>query len=310
MSGEQDMRKMGGLKDKIPATFKTMFVGSVAIAGIPGLAGFFSKDEILWQVYSSHLGSKAVYVVGIVTAAMTAFYMWRLMFMTFYGESRADKHTQEHIHESPKSMTIPLSVLALGSILAGWIGVPKLWSFMPEGFRLFEHWLEPVFTPIASLHVEEHHADHATEWLLMGLSVAIAIAGILIARYVYMRPWKVDPIENIPLHKTLLNKWYVDEIYDFLFVNGLAKGGGRASARFDQRVVDGGVNGAGWLTRLTSSLSIWWDTWIIDGAVRLGSFLVRMLSYPVRIVQTGFVQAYALIFVAGVALFFGYYLMR
>ena len=311
MGGEQDMRRMGGLKDKIPITFKTMFVGSVAIAGIPGLAGFFSKDEILWQVFSAPHGSKLVYAVGLITAAMTAFYMWRLMFMTFYGESRADQHTQSHIHESPNSMTIPLTVLALGSILAGWIGVPKLWAFLPDGFRAFEHWLEPVFTAVPALaHGEQHHADHATEWALMGLSVAIALAGIFLARSLYLRKWEGDPIEAIPAHKTLLNKWYVDEIYDFLFVNGLAKGGGLMLGAFDRGVVDGGVNGAGWLTRFTSNLSIWWDTWVIDGAVRLGSFLVKMFSYPMRIVQTGRVQSYALVFVAGVAIFFGYYLLK
>jgi NADH-quinone oxidoreductase subunit L len=310
MIGEQDMRRMGGLKDRIPVTFKTMFIGSVAIAGIPGLAGFFSKDEILWQVFSAPHGSKIVYAVGLLTAAMTAFYMWRLMFMTFYGESRADEQTRAHIHESPASMTVPLGVLALGSILAGWIGVPKLWSFLPDSFRAFEHWLEPVFVPHESLAHAEHHADHALEWALMGLSVAIAIAAILLARSVYLRKWTTDPIEAIPAHRTLLNKWYVDEIYDFLFVNGLAKGGGRLFGAFDRGVVDGGVNGAGWLTRFSSSLSIWWDTWIIDGAVRFSYFFVRMLSYPMRIVQNGYVQAYALVFVAGVALFFGYYLMR
>jgi NADH-quinone oxidoreductase subunit L len=107
-----------------------------------------------------------------------------------------------------------------------------------------------------------------------------------------------------------LNKWYVDEIYDFLFVNGLAKGGGTVLARFDSRVVDGGVNGAGWLTRFTSTISIWWDTWIIDGAVRLAAFLVKLSSFPVRILQTGLMQSYALVFVLGVAAIFGYYLVR
>jgi len=311
-SGEQDMRKMGALKDKIPVTHRTMFIASVAIAGIPGLAGFFSKDEILWQVFSSHHGSKAVYTVGLVTAFMTAFYMWRLMYMTFYGDSRVEPEVAKHIHESPATMTIPLSVLAAGSILAGWIGVPKLWSALPDGFRLFEHWLEPVFKPVAAAAVPEHHADHAVEWMLMGLSVAIAAAGILLARYFYSKPYKGEPIEGVSkgLYTTLLNKWYVDEIYDFLFVNGLAKGGGLLFGRFDSAVVDGGVNGAGWLTRFTSSVSIWWDTWIVDGAVRLGSFLVKMSSYPTRIVQTGYVQAYALMIVAGVAILFGYYIMR
>ncbi len=315
MSGEQDMRRMGGLKDKIPVTFWTMFAGSLAIAGIPGLAGFFSKDEILWQAYSSPNGSKAVYVVGLITAAMTAFYMWRLMFMTFYGPSRADARVAEHIHESPMSMTVPLTVLAAGSVLAGWIGVPKLWSMFSDHFRVFEHWLSPAFASEAAQAAESTlpRHDSATEWLLMGLSVAVAVAGILIARYYYVaRPAAAESVRQAagPLYTTVLNKWYVDEIYDFLFVNGLAKGGGSALASFDNRVVDGGVNGAGWTTRSTSRISIWWDTWIIDGAVRLLSFIVKVLSYPVRIVQSGYVQAYALVFVLGVVLIFGYYIVR
>ena len=315
MSGEQDMRRMGGLKDKIPITFRTMFVGSLAIAGIPGLAGFFSKDEILWQAYSAPLGSKAVYVVGLITAAMTAFYMWRLMFMTFFGPSRVEPKVAEHIHESPATMTIPLAVLAGGSVLAGWIGVPKLWSIFGDHFRVFEHWLSPVFAWEAAHAAEGHLPSHdsATEWLLMGLSVAIAIAGILTARYFYLqRPAAAEKVRKAAggFYTTLLNKWYVDEIYDFLFVNGLSKGGGRLMAKFDQRVVDGGVNGAGWLTRFSGKVSSWWDYWVIDGAVRLSSFIVKLLSYPVRIVQSGYVQAYALIFVLGLGAIFGYYLLR
>ncbi len=308
MSGEQDMRRMGGLKDKIPVTFWTMFMGSVAISGIPGFAGFFSKDEILWQVFSSPHGSKLVYTVGVITATMTAFYMWRLMFMTFYGSSRADAHVQSHVHESPKTMTVPLVALAAGSVLAGWIGVPKLWSWFPETFRGFEHWLEPVFEASAAHHAAEH-PEAALEWLLMGLSVAVAVAGILVARHFYVvRPELPDAVRKSsgPLYDVLLNKWYVDELYDFLFVNGLCKGGGSALAEFDGAVVDGGVNGAGWLTRFVSRLSIWWDTWIIDGAVRLGSFAVKVSSYPVRIAQTGYVQSYALVFVLGVAAFLLY----
>jgi NADH-quinone oxidoreductase subunit L len=111
-----------------------------------------------------------------------------------------------------------------------------------------------------------------------------------------------------PLYNTLYHKWYVDEIYDFLFVNGLGKGGGEALGAFDRNVVDGAVNGAGWLTRFSSRVSMWWDTWIVDGAVRLGSFTVKLLSYPVCILQTGRVQAYALFVVVGVLVFFGYYL--
>ncbi|MBZ5586541.1 MAG: NADH-quinone oxidoreductase subunit L, partial [Acidobacteriia bacterium] len=127
MGGEQDMRFMGALKKKIPITHWTMFVGSVAIAGIPGLAGFFSKDEILWQAYSSPQGSRLLWFVGLATAGLTAFYMWRLMNMTFYGKSRVAPEKLAHIHESPAPMTVPLTILAIGSVFAGWLGTPKLW---------------------------------------------------------------------------------------------------------------------------------------------------------------------------------------
>ena len=143
--------------------------------------------------------------------------------------------------------------------------------------------------------------------------MAVAIIGISLARYFYLKkPQIPDAIEARckPVYIFLFNKWYVDELYDFVFINGFAKGGGRLLGIFDQKVVDGGVNGAGWLTRFTSRLSIWWDTWIIDGAVRFGSFTVKLLSYPVCILQTGRVQAYALFMVAGAIAMFGYYIWR
>ncbi|MCC7173716.1 MAG: NADH-quinone oxidoreductase subunit L [Bryobacterales bacterium] len=313
MGGEQDMRNMGGLKDKIPVTHWTMFAGSLAIAGIPGLAGFFSKDEILWQVYSSPWGATALYVVGLVTAAMTAFYMWRLMNLTFYGQPRMDGHTAAHIHESPRTMTVPLAVLAAGSVLAGWIGVPKLWSVFPEAFRAFEHWLEPAVPSIAAHAAEGAPHETGIEWMLMLLSVAVALGGIWLARHFYVhRPQLPDALARSAggLYTTLSNKWYVDEIYGYLFVDGLAKGGGSALARFDNRVVDGGVNGAGWMTRLGSTLSIWWDTWIIDGSVRLLSFMVKVFSYPMRLLQTGLFQSYALAFVLGILALFAWLLVR
>src|SRR2546430_1267644 len=234
LSGEQDMRHMGALKDKIPITHWTMFIGSVAIAGIPGLAGFFSKDEILWQTYSSPIGSKVLYAMGLITAGMTAFYMWRLMYMTFYGKSRVAPEVAAKIHESPPSMTIPLEVLAVGSILAGWLGIPKIWTIFPEKVRLFEAWLEPVFAHEA-VHAAAEGAEHVShdvglEWLLMLISIGIAIAGIFIARVFYhIKPEIPESFgAKFPRgHKILLNKWYLDEIYDFFFVNGLCKGGGR-----------------------------------------------------------------------------------
>ena len=313
MSGEQDMRRMGALKNKIPITHWTMFIGSVAIAGIPGLAGFFSKDEILWQAYSSPQGSQILWFVGLATAGLTAFYMWRLMNLTFYGKSRVAPDVTARIHESPASMTVPLILLATGSVFVGWLGTPKVWTAFGESFRGFERWLAPAFASAAAEAVKEGEHSASTEWILMSLSVAVAIIGITIARYFYHnKPEIPDTIEKAvkPLHSLLYNKWYVDEVYDFLFVDGLCKGGGLALGAFDRNVVDGGVNGAGWLTRFTAKLSMWWDTWIVDGAVRFTSFCVKMLSYPVCIMETGRLQTYAFFVVVGVLAMFGYYVVR
>ena len=307
MGGEQDMRHMGGLRHKVPITYWTMLIGTLAIAGVPGLAGFFSKDEILWQTYSS--GSKALWTVGLATAGLTAFYMWRLMAMTFYGKSRVSPEAAAHIHESPASMTVPLSVLAAGSVLAGWLSVPKAFN-LSEVFYTFERWLNPLLAPAAEAVREVAH-DSGMEWILMFVSVAVAGIGISVAyRFYQVKPDIPESLARTfqPLYNALYHKWYVDEIYDFLFVNGLGKGGGEVLGAFDRNVVDGAVNGAGWLTRFSSTVSMWWDTWIVDGAVRLGSFTVKLLSYPVCILQTGRVQAYALFVVVGVLVFFGYYL--
>jgi NADH-quinone oxidoreductase subunit L len=221
---------------------------------------------------------------------MTAFYMWRLMRMTFYGEERFDHH-HIHPHESPWTMWVPLAVLAAGSVLVGWLNAGIV------GVHAFSHWLEPVFPK----H-EAHHLEGATGMILIAVAIVAALLGIWIAS----RGVQIGGAFG----KVLLNKWYVDEIYDFLFVNGLAKGGGRLMAAFDSNVVDGGVNGAAWLTRLNSTMTIWWDTWIVDGAVRFSGFAVRLLSYPARLVQTGYVQTYALFVVVGVLLMFGLYVTQ
>lgn len=317
MSGQQDIRFMGGLKGKIPTTFVTMFIASLAIAGIPGFAGFFSKDEILWQTFDSPLGSTALYVVGLATAAMTAFYMWRMMFLTFYGKPRMDEQTLAHVHESPATMTIPLTLLAAGSVLVGWLNVPKVWSFLPDLFRTFEHWLEPVTGPTMAVirtealaHPSQAAGHEAIEWTLMALSTALAVGGILLARSLYLHhPERAEALRTKAgsFYTILVNKWYLDEIYNAVFVRGLALGGGRLFAHADRNVVDGGVNGAGWLTKAISTVSIWVDTYLVDGAVRLTAFTTRMVSIPVRLLQSGSVQGYALVFVIGVIILFGIY---
>jgi NADH-quinone oxidoreductase subunit L len=315
LSGEQDMRKMGGLWNRIPITAKTFFVAALAIIGTPGLSGSFSKDEILWYTFITPFGTGWIlWLVGFVTAGLTALYIWRLMFLTFFGKSRVSHEAEHHLHESPPAMTIPLIVLAVLSVAGGWIG----WPAALGGSNHFEHWLEPVFEPasrILATQAAAHEVAHSAsqEYLLMFLSVLIAGTGVFLAYTFFLkRPEIAERLATsyTGIHQLLQNKYYVDEIYGAIFVNGLAKGGGAALGKFDSRVIDGGVNGTAWMTRVGSNLSIWWDTWIIDGAVRASSFGVKVLSYPVRLLQTGLVQGYALMIVVGVLIFMSYYLLR
>jgi NADH-quinone oxidoreductase subunit L len=291
MSGEQDMRNMGDLSGKIPVTFRTMFVATLAIAGIPGFAGFFSKDEILWQAWKFH---PALWAIGF------------------------DHEVEHHIHESPKSMTWPLVILAFFSIFAGYLNVSESMG----GAKRIDKFLEPVFA-----NSTENEAPPAgesgpglTEYLLMGLSIAAAGAGWLMARSAYGNAGKgyTEPIAAAapPVYDTLLNKYYVDEGYDYV-VTGRRKLGdvrlgvmglGEASSWFDSHVIDGAVNAAGWITRTSATLSSWWDKWIIDGiGVNGPAILARMLSYPARLFEWGLVQWYALVMTAGLVGFAFYY---
>jgi len=317
MSGEQDMRNMGDLSEKIPVTFRTMFVATLAIAGIPILAGFFSKDEILWQAWKY---SHYLWAIGFVTALMTAFYMFRLMYLTFWSPSRVTSHEVEHhIHESPTSMTWPLVILAFFSITAGWLG----WPASLGGSNHFEKFLEPVFAnrvEATESAPTPEEGPRGTEYLLMGLSVAAAFAGLFMARRAYLTAGKgyTEPIAASapPVYDLLLNKYYVDEGYDYAFTGRRKIGNvrlgvlglGEASSWFDTHVIDAVVNGAGWITRLTATFSGWWDKWIIDGiGVNGPAILARMLSYPARLFEWGLVQWYALVMTAGLVGFVFYY---
>ena len=307
VGGEQDMRKMGALRDKIPTTFRAMLVGAIAIAGMPGLAGFFSKDEILWQVWSTH--HQGLWVLGFITAGFTAFYMFRLIYLTFFGNDRVDPGV--HVHESPRTMTIPLIVLAALSVFGGWVATPAAFADIGLHITAFEHYLEPAVAMPTAQGAGEHHGT-SMEWLLMAASVGLALAGIFLAKSMFDRKRAGDAMQQrlgSGLHRLLYNKYFVDEIYDALFVNGFAKGGGTAFSNFDARVIDGGVNGAGRLTRLSSSVTIWWDTWIVDGSIRLMAFSIKFASYPMRMLQTGMVQNYAFFLVAGVLVILTYYLL-
>jgi NADH-quinone oxidoreductase subunit L len=305
MSGELDMRKMGGLKGKIPVTFWTFFLATLAIAGIPGFSGFFSKDEILWQAYSSPHGHPVLWAVGVLAAGMTAFYMFRLLFMTFFGESRAPEEVKKHIHESPRVMTIPLGVLSVLSIVGGYVGIPHVLG----GLNKIGEFLAPVVgghgqgaTGHAALSLQrvayaaEHgvakttaHAAHSAsmELTLMAISVAVALTGIFIAYVFYIKMPELPTLlaeKRKTLYTILVNKYFVDEIYGFSFVNSLKALGIGLWRGFDDLVIDGTVNGVG-------------RTMIGFGGI-------------LRKIQTGFVQSYALSMMIGGIIVIGYYVIR
>jgi NADH-quinone oxidoreductase subunit L len=332
MSGEQDMQHMGNLHGKIKTTFGTMLIGTLAIAGIPGFAGFFSKDAILWETWSREAGAyRYLWYIAFLTALMTSFYMFRLIYLTFFGKPRMSHEVEHHIHESPKSMTVPLVLLAICSLGAGWLGMPHSLG----GENRFEKFLEPVFAKeavvlqeggraaqVAKGEAEVEHTD-PLEYLLMGASVGAAILGWFLAQRAYKNADKgyKEPINEISprFYKTLFRKWYVDEVYDW-FVTGRAKLGGLRLGtlglgeglwKFDATVVDGTVNGAGWITRLSGRVSAWWDKWIVDGVgVNGPAILARLASYPVRLLEWGLVQWYALVMVAGLVCFVFYYVVK
>jgi NADH-quinone oxidoreductase subunit L len=331
MSGEQDMQHMGGLRKKIPVTFATMLIATLAIAGIPPLAGFVSKDEILWQSWvHPAVGYRLFWVIAFATAMMTAFYMFRLLFLTFWGEGRMSHEVEHHIHESPKSMTGPLVVLAGLSIFAGFLG----WPHALGGHNRFGESLGPVFGASAEvMRQAEPEAmraareaalqNHAVEYALMALSVLGVLFMAWLAWRTYSRATKgyTEPIREMapPVYNTLYNKYWVDEAYGTLFVGDRklgkvrlgALGASNALWKFDDAVLDGGVNGAAWVTRLWGSISGWWDKWVIDGAM---VHAVPMAAYAaglgVRLLQWGLVQVYALLMVAGLLGFGLYYWLR
>ena len=303
MSGEQDMRKMGALWSKIPKTAWTFMIATIAISGIPPLAGFVSKDAILGAAFDAR---PLLWVIGFITAGLTAFYMFRLVNMTFFGQSHVSHDAEHHLHESPSSMTVPLMILAFLSIVGGWIG----WPAALGGSDHFSHFLDPVIAR-PEVAVAAETAGYGKDWALMTVSVLIAAFGIWLAwRFYVERPEVPDRIAQrfSGLYKLLYNKYYVDQIYDAMFVNrtkDLASGLGA----FDRNIIDGlGINGAGWLTRAISQVSMWWDSWIVDGLVNLAARIAWVLSIPVRMLQSGRVASYALFIVIGVMASLAYYL--
>jgi NADH-quinone oxidoreductase subunit L len=372
MGGEQDMRQMGNLKKYMPVTYATMMIGTLAIAGIFPFAGFFSKDEILFQAF---LHNKFIWVLAVATALMTAFYMWRLMAMTFFGAYRgpawqtghgadmalaaahgvkhpADTHAHgqaankdhevshgpaqtshdrhgahdDHVgghghgpwhgpHESPSPMTFPLQALAIGAIVAGFIGIPVALG----GGNTIEHFLEPSFTAehriedreLGHPQSEEPHASRPVEIGLMVFSLAIAVIGISVAQKFYVTSPEISEQLAERLagpHRVLSNKYYVDELYDATVIGGTFSAGTGLWA-VDRTVVDGAVNGAGKITVIGSWFSGLTDRTVVDGMVNLVGWMVQESSHAFRRVQTGLVQNYALLMLFGIFASVGVYLL-
>jgi len=274
MHEEQDIQKYGGLKKYMPHTALTFLIAALAISGIPPLSGFFSKDEILWYSYSN-VGI-IFWLVGVITAMMTAFYMFRLYLLTFEGSKRFGH--DKHPHESPKVMTIPLMVLAVLSIIGGFIGIPEIFS--GEYGNQFHNWLSPIFADAERKLLHFGYHSHFEELLLMTLSVLFAGGSIFLARYIYLKsPNIADNVSNrfSGLYKTLWNKYYVDEIYDAIIVNPIV-------------VVSKNV-----LWKFT-------DGKIIDGLIHSIAKLIDLSAAVLRKFQSGIAQFYALIMVLGIAI--------
>jgi len=353
MAGEQNMQRMGGLRRHLPVTYATMLIGTLAIAGIPPFAGFFSKDEILYRAF---LGYHVMWFLAVVTALLTAFYMYRLLSLTFLGSYRGpawathaspaavveaaihgvahpvDAHAhgqaqrKEHEvthgaadvttavwhgpHESPRAMTVPLIALAIGAVFAGFIGIPAVLG----GGNALERFLEPsVAGPAHSAETSAagaaaHHESgesSSVEWVLMLVSVGVAAAGILGARHFYLTNPAIPQRLAHAWPRTyalLLNKYYVDEAYDATVVQG-TMAASRGLRAFDRAVIDGAVDGSGWLTRIAAWCAHMIDKYIVDGLVNLVGWMASEGSLMLRRLQTGLVQNYALMMLAGVFVF-------
>ena len=282
LSGEQDMRKMGALRSKISITHMVFIVGSLALAGIFPFAGFFSKDEILWSAYSSPGIGRVLWLLGVAGAFMTAFYSFRLIYLTFYGESRVDHEVEHHVQESPKVMTVPLMILAFFSVTIGWIGMPG--AILPN-VNLFGNFLAPVFP-----HAEHAAAEsHGIERWLMLFSVLVALAGIRMAYSLYVKNTSLpDRIADRykGAYNLLLSKYKIDEIYNYLFVDGLVH-------------------------KLATFLYSVGDVKIVDGAVNGIARLIGTTSERGRRIQTGYVQQYAFAMGLGLVVLVGlYYVLK
>jgi NADH-quinone oxidoreductase subunit L len=286
MSGQLDMRYMGGLRRKMKITFWTFLVATLAISGVPGFAGFFSKDEVLAAAYNGPLGAPWLYWLATLTAALTSFYMFRALFMTFCGPSRVAPELEDHVHESGSKMTVPLVVLAVFSIAAGWLSLPKALG----GTEAFDRYLEPVFGASQNLLVSSaagapHEANGLT---LMAASLIAAGLGILIAWWFYLKSPEVPDrlaASFKGLYQVLVNKYYVDEFYNWLVVQPVRVGSEKLLWQsMDNAVIDGAVNGSAEVT------------------ADVGGILRR--------IQSGYIRSYAAWVLLGAVVWMGYLLLR
>jgi len=293
LGGEQDLRKMGALRPYLPRTYLTMLAACLAIAAIPPFAGFWSKDAILWEAFASEHGGLGFWLTGVATAGLTSFYMFRLFFMTFHGQSRTESHgdaSPHKPHESPAIMTWPLMILALLSLAGGWVGIPALWL----GADHFGQFLNPAFhfaLPEVA-HVAEHAAEHSAslEFLLTGVSLSVSLAGIGLAWLFYVRWPDIPPqiaAQWSGLYRVVSNKYYVDEIYQFLFVRPLLTGSSEVLWKgIDQVAIDGSVNLAARRTRrlgetarkIQSGNLRSYGGWVALGALVLMIFMVLVAA--------------------------------
>jgi NADH-quinone oxidoreductase subunit L len=299
MSGEQDIRKMGGLERFIPWTHGTFLVATLAIAGIVPFSGFFSKDEILWAAWQR---SPLLWVVGVGTAGLTAFYMARLYTLVFLGKGRFDEETRHHLHESPRTMTVPLVVLAVLSAVGGFVGIPEV-LHLPN---VLGGYLAPVF----GAGGDTAHAP-GLEILLMLASLAVASFSLAFGWACYAR-WPEIPERFADrargLYRLIVNKYYVDELYDRIVLRPYAALC-RGAAWFDQWIVDGLVNAAAYITLGVSYTSVGFDTYVVDGLVNLAGYTVRGVSWMLKKLQTGVVQSYATIMILGIFILVSVYVL-
>jgi len=280
LGGEQDMRRMGGLRKKIPWTYATMLAATLAIAGAPGFSGFFSKDKILFETFGDPRGGTVLWAIALLGALLTAFYMFRLIFLTFHGAPRYDEHAT-HIHESPKNMLVPLGVLAALSVGGGWMAAPAMWG----GSDYFQRFLAPVFGSAKPLEAGAAEA-HTLELEFAALAVGVAAVGFFVAWWFYIRrpqtPKRLAESFHAP-YKLLLNKYYVDELFDLVIVRPFVRLSGHLLWQVvDEGGVDGSVNGLAHLTRrlgdrvrlLQSGNTRSYAAWVVVGAVAVVSLLL------------------------------------